>query len=283
MNSLKFPITFVNGQISSSVSVADRGLAYGDGLFETILIDNGQLHLWSYHHARLLKGLNFLQITVESQRLRYDIDSVLEFIPDLKNAFYVLKIIVTRGHSGRGYQPDETRSNIIISVSQFSQQQNKRDGVKVHLCEQKLPLDLPWAGLKTLNQLSYVLASQERKNTDFDEGILLSTENHIIEATARNIFIVKGEQLFTPLLDRVGVDGVFKNYLIDKLLPQVGLSCDAKELDLGDLLSADEVFLTNSITGIWPITELAQGNENISQWPVGTVTRSLQSMCPLLA
>jgi 4-amino-4-deoxychorismate lyase len=278
MNSPNLPITFINGEIVNSISVADRGLAYGDGLFETILISNGQPHLWSYHHARLLKGLNVLQIAVETQRLRNDIDRVIENLPDSDNEHYVLKLIITRGESGRGYQPTESRANIIITLSEFFHQEDKYNGVATHLCKQKLPLDSAWAGLKTLNQLSYVLASLERKNKDFDEGILLSTEDHLIEATSRNIFLVNNEVLYTPKLNRAGVDGVLKTYLLDKIIPQLGFECIERDLNLDDLLHADEVFLTNSVTGIWPVLSFEVTEGEKSQWPVGAITRSLQSM-----
>ncbi len=274
MSKSQLPITYVNGQQDSTISIADRGLAYGDGLFETILVVDGEIPLWAYHHARLLKGLLHLHITIESQRLRQDIDRALEEAKKLSDQLLVLKVIVTRGHATRGYQVNpDIPATLIVQLFPVSIDTDKHNGVCIHICEQKL-FPVNWAGLKTLNQLPYVLASQERLNTEFDEGLLLSMEGYIVEATARNIFIIRDEKLYTPPLDQCGVEGVQRTYIIEKLVTQLGFEVIEKPLLIEDLVNADEVFLANSITGIWPVTQC----EN-HQWQVGPVTRSLQAMC----
>ncbi len=274
MSESQRPITYVNGQQAATVSIADRGLAYGDGIFETILVVDGEIPLWPYHHARLLKGLLYLNITIESQRLRQDIDNVLEEAKKLSQQLLVLKLIVTRGQSTRGYQVNpDTSATLIVQLLPISIDTDKHNGVSVHICQQKL-FPVSWAGLKTLNQLPYVLASQERLNTEFDEGLLFSIDGYVVEATARNIFIVHDEKLYTPPLDQCGVEGVQRTYIIDKLVAQLGLEVIEKTLGLEDIVAADEVFLANSISGIWPVIQC----EN-HRWSVGPVTRSLQAMC----
>lgn len=274
MSSISYPIISVNGHATESLSVRDRGLAYGDGVFETALIVRGEIPLWPLHHERLLKGLVFLQISIESQRLRQAIDAALETARALNDRIFVLKLIVTRGESTRGYQVDPSASSTLITqLSPLEIDVEKHNGVSIHFCRHAI-MPSVWGGLKTLNQLTYVLAAQERLGTDFDEGLLFSPEGELIEATARNIFLVKGDKIVSPIIDKCGVAGVMRQTILDKVAAQIGVSVVEQRLFKEDLLSADEVFLTNSITGIWPVIYCAE-----KEWVVGPVTRSLQAMC----
>ncbi len=269
-----FPITAVNGEPVKTLDVTDRGLAYGDGVFETLLVMRGDIPLWAEHHERLLKGLVALKINLESQRLRKLMDQVLSIASQQQQDLLVLKIIVTRGCSGRGYQVDATLpSTVITQLSPLLVDRDKHNGVKVHICEHALH-PVAWVGLKTLNQLPYVMAAQERSDSIYDEGLLFSTEGQLIEATARNIFIVKNEKIMTPLIETCGVAGIMRRQLIEKVAPQLGLCCEEDYVSKDMLFAADEVFLTNSVTGIWPVIECEQ-----NKWDVGAVTRSLQAMC----
>lgn len=267
-------ITTVNGTQSQVVSANDRGLAYGDGLFETMLVAQGDIPLWPLHHERLLKGLVCLQLTVESQRIRQAIDTALEESKTFSDELFVLKLIITRGESTRGYQIDtQAQSTLITQLSPLSVDTTKHDGVNIHYCEQAL-MPTTWAGLKTLNQLPYVLAAQERLNTGFDEGLLFTPEGELIEATARNVFIVKNDKILTPILDQCGVAGVMRRNLTDKIATQIGVEVVEQRLTKKDIADADELFLANSISGIWPVIQCEK-----LKWPVGPVTRSLQAMC----
>lgn len=273
------PITLINGEAIDHISVMDRGLLFGDGVFETMLLINGELPFWALHHERLLKGLVYLGITVESLALRQSIDELIAYAKSnqaLRHAEHplILKVIVTRGQGSRGYTySPEQQSNLIVQLFPFTANKNLVNGVKVHLCKHRLQA-VDWVGLKTLNQLPYVLAAGERQNTDDDEGLLLDSDGALIEATARNIFIVKNETLITPTLEHCGVAGIMRRYIIDELATQIGVKVLSTKLYQDDLMNADEVFLCNSITGIWPVIEY----ENY-QWAVGPITRSLQSMC----
>ena len=283
------PITLVNGQQQSHIAVADRGLAYGDGVFETLLLANGAIPLWQYHHARLLRGLQCLKIPFETEHLpqvaveksgvkqscfEEDIEQLLALLEPLSADVFVIKLTVTRGEGGRGYRPAASSPTRIVTAFPYDLDRDKHQGIAVHRCQQQLPLGLPWAGLKTLNQLPYVLAAQERDPSVHDEGLLFSTENQLIEATARNIFIVKDEVLYTPRLNQCGVAGVMRQVILEKIAPQLGLTCRQSPLSLADLTGADEVFLTNSVSGIWPVV-----NYKNTHWPLGPITRSIQAMC----
>ncbi|MFT6389760.1 MAG: 4-amino-4-deoxychorismate lyase [Cellvibrionaceae bacterium] len=269
-----YPIISVNGRDVDSVSVNDRGLVYGDGVFETVLIVRGEIPLWPLHHERLLKGLVLLKVSMAPQRLRQAIDKVLETAKTMVDDILVMKLIVTRGESTRGYQIDPSvTSTLITQLSALVIDAEKHNGVSVHFCQQAL-MPNTWGGLKTLNQLPYVLAAQERLNTEFDEGLLFSLDGELIEATSRNVFLVKGDEMLSPIIDKCGVAGVMRQTIMDKVAAHIGMPVVEQQLFKEDLLSADEIFLTNSITGIWPVIQCEE-----KKWSVGPVTRSLQAMC----
>lgn len=278
MSTYSLPLIYINGQEHNGLSTLDRGFAYGDGLFETILLVDGLAPLLAYHHKRLLKGLAYLGIELDSERLINDVNALLDIAKSTDEKYLILKLIVTRGVGGRGYQPDSAATaTVVLQLSSGSIDLSKHNGVSIRVCDERL-FPVAWAGLKTLNQLPYVLAAKEPQNRSFDEGLLLNTNGDVIEATARNIFIVKDEQLITPILKESGVAGVQRQFIIESVARQLGLQLIEKNIQLEECLSADEVFLTNSITGIWPVAHCEYKQQNYT-WDIGPITRSLQAMC----
>jgi len=269
------PITLINSQPLSAISVADRGLAYGDGLFETMRIESGVIALWEYHYERLLRGLRRLHIDVKKEVLNSHLKATVDAIGDNSG---VLKLMLTRGEGGRGYlSAGDESANIISIFTPFSptflsdNALSQNNGVCVHICEHRLAEDPALSGIKSLNQLSYVLASNERRGLSSKEGLLLSASGRLIEATARNLFIVKKGELYTPILDQCGVEGVLRRCLIDTIADQCGLIVNKVELTEKSLELADEVFLSNSVTHLWPVTNCGD-----QYWDVGSITKQLQ-------
>ncbi|MFT7492141.1 MAG: 4-amino-4-deoxychorismate lyase [Pseudohongiellaceae bacterium] len=287
MPTYTLPLLCINGRIDSycvddesqaGLSPLDRGLAYGDGVFETILLVDGLAPLLSFHHQRLLKGLSHLKIQLDSERLVNDVNKVLAIAKSFDDKRLILKLTITRGVGGRGYQIDpDAKATLMLQLFACSTDLTKHNGVSVHVCRETLS-PISWAGLKTLNQLPYVLAASERLNTNFDEGLLLANNGELVEASARNVFIVKDDKILTPALNKFGVAGVQRQFIIESLAQQLGLHIVETTLKLESLFAADEVFLANSITGLWPVTHCHYKEHNYS-WDVGMVTRSLQAMC----
>lgn len=274
------PIYFFNGkQYTSSESIADirdRGLAYGDGVFETILTVEGKIPFWPQHKARLLKGLDHLGIKLSEEQFEHHCVGVFNQLKTIRD-HCVVKLIVTRGVSNRGYIPTGSSPNIIAIITPFIASDLSKKGCSVHQCKEVLPEPVSWAGLKTLNQLSYVLASAERVDTIFDEGLILSSQGHIIEATARNIFCIRDNILHTPDLTGCGVAGVMREMIINQFAPFLQVDVKVGRLTISDLLATDEVFLCNSITGLWPIIHFDDVN-GCHDWPIGEVTLKLQDL-----
>ena len=279
------PTYFLNGkqclENHGMLDFRDRGLAYGDGVFETMLVTNQAVPFWSLHRKRILKGIQHLAITLDDKQLDQYCQPLFAALRDV-SVNCIAKLVVTRGISGRGYTPGDA-VNVLAMLLPFTANDLSERGCSVHLCEERLPQPISWAGLKTLNQLSYVLASAERIHTNFDEGLLCTSEGNIIEATARNIFCIRDKVLLTPDLNDCGVAGVMRSVILNQVAKPLGFSVDVRALTLTDLVQSSEVFLCNSVTGIWPVTACTYNasKENVKEkmcyWPIGEGTRKIQS------
>jgi 4-amino-4-deoxychorismate lyase len=295
------PMIIINSQPQDSLPATDRGLAYGDGVFETMKVVNGDIALWQYHYARLLDGLQRLHIDINHQAFLQHIHASIESVrqqqqetqPQKSQKQGVLKLIVTRGDGQRGYMPAQDASATFVSIytplpDTFlnDNELHQQAGVTVHICQERLAVSSSLAGIKSLNQLSYVLASRERQSLVAQEGLLLDKNDYIIEATARNIFLVKDDVLYTPLVDECGVAGVMRRLIIDLAATQVGVTVKEARITLPMLGDADEVFLSNGVSGIWPVVGCVDGctfehiaDDADKQWPVGNVSQKVQQYC----
>ena len=260
----------------------DRGFQYGDGLFETLRVVDGQPQHWSRHMARLLKGCERLGIAAPDVGcLRAEAVSLCGDFGDRERG--VLKLTVTRGRGGRGYGPagvnEPTRVLAVMSAPEFPTS-NITQGVKLRLCEMRLGHNPVLAGIKHLNRLEQVLARAEWNDPDIAEGLLLDNDNNVIEGTMSNLFCVqtmKGAQptLLTPALSRCGVQGVTRDRILE-IAAQSDIPTQETNLQLNDLQQASEVFISNSLIGIWPVSQFMQ-NDTQHDYAIGPVTRHLSA------
>ena len=192
----------VNGEISTLVETSNRGLNYGDGLFETLLVSNGRPRRWQGHMDRLGIGCERLGMTMPPQSiLLREVQTVSAGMTDA-----VVKIVITRGGQGRGYMPEAGENPVrVVSAHPYPDgiAELARKGVRARICEIRLGIQSALGGIKHLNRLEQVLASAEIRETGVDEGILLDREEHVVSAIAANIFLVIEDRLlskFTPSL-----------------------------------------------------------------------------------
>jgi 4-amino-4-deoxychorismate lyase len=252
------PLISINGVFDAVISPLDRGFAYGDGVFETCRYSCGKIPLWDFHCERLIQSAERLKIPLDQQLLAKYLTAILVH-PDLvgvDNA--VVKITLTRGIGGRGYRlPDNAAPTYCVSV--FSgvdlRSANFSQGITARICELRLASSKYLAGMKHLNRLEHILARSEWQD-EFAEGLLFDVDNYLIEGTVSNVFVIKENQLFTPDLGGAGVAGVMRRAIIERLLPALALDCHVIQMDMDFLLNADEVFLCNSVYGIWPVNKL---------------------------
>ena len=260
----------VNGDFSSGVSVNDRGLNYGDGAFETIAYTNGNAVFWERHYKRLKKGCDILgfDCPIENDLLK-DIKKITETDGSTDNA--VIKIIVTRGESERGYKPSEhTTPNVIVSLSAYPLYPSAywKDGVDIKKCTTNLSSQKKTSGIKHLNRIDQVLARREWDD-EFQEGLMLNENGHVIEAVMSNVFIVEDKKIVTPIIKGSGVKGIMREVVLN-ICETSGIMVLKDKLTLERVLKADEVFLTNSLIGIWPVKRI----EN-TQLEVGSLTQEI--------
>lgn len=263
-------LSWVNGQPSVELSVHDRGLAYGDGLFETIKVIEGQPELLDRHLRRLMLGCQRLAIPCDLEAIR---DQLHNFSAELGEG--VAKLIVSRGDGKRGYAlPDPCQPRILLTGSPLPgyPETHAEQGIRLYPCTTRLAEQPILAGIKHLNRLEQVLARAEWQDPAFAEGLMLDTSGRVIEGVFSNLFIVESNKLITPCLERCGVAGVMREELLERAR-QAGVSTQVADISLDQLHDADEVFVCNSIYGVWPVRQL-----ETSVWPVGALTRKLQCL-----
>lgn len=256
----------VDGVADGGVSPRDRGLCYGDGLFETVLLVDGHAPLWARHMARLAAGCERLRLPLpDAERLRQEVATVAA---GLSRA--VVRITWTRGVGERGYAPPAaTRATRIVNAGAAPPipADWTTAGIRVRFCTTRLAWQPALAGLKHLNRLEQVLARAEWSDPDIGEGLLCDAGDQVIGATAANLFAVLGGRLVTPAVDRSGVAGVARAELLARRNDIV-----VRGIGKEELMRADEIFLCNSVRGIVPVRMLAG-----RKLAVGTCTRELQA------
>ncbi len=250
----------VNGSSQDTIAINDRGLAYGDGVFETILIHAHKAVLLKAHLHRLESGAGRLKIPLDRLQLEQEIADYSQQFPE----HGVLKVIVTRGVGGRGYRPVNTpHTTRILSLHPLPVYEGDpgRTGIATFICNQRLAIQPSLAGIKHLNRLEQVLASQEWPNESFMEGIMLDTNGNIIEGTRSNIFWTEADSLLTPSLSNCGVAGIMRDYLLGNI---PGAS-EISECSLDRLLEASEIFICNSVFGIWPVNSIQTAGKTVAR------------------
>ncbi len=261
----------INGKPSAGLSVNDRGLAYGDGVFRTFLVNNGVPHHWELLYQKLSQDCQALGISCPNNDvLRSDIKTLFTDESDA-----VAKIIVTRGESSRGYAvPDDIQANRVVvkSAAPTYPFSNQTQGVKLHLCELKLALQPKLAGVKHLNRLENVLARMEWKDANIADGLLLDSNDNVIECTMSNIFARYGNSLITPSLEECGVAGIARARIIENT-KRFNLDIKIEALKLNKLMQADEIIICNSLFGAWQVVSF-----NGKQWAKQGLDKQLREM-----
>ncbi len=255
----------VDGAATNQVGALDRGLAYGDGLFESVRLVGKLAPLWLRHMQRLAEGCSRLQLPPpDPAQLWREALQVSEGLPQA-----VVRIIVSRGVGERGYalpaSPQPTRVVAAFAPPPVAGTAHVA-GVRLRLCELRLAEQPLLAGIKHLNRLEQVLARAEWNDPQIADGILRDSHERVISATMANLFVVVDGELLTPALDRCGVAGVARAEVL-AVRPQARVA----ELGLEVLSAASEIFLSSSVRGIVPVHSLAEWH-----YAAGTTTRQLQ-------
>lgn len=231
---------------------------YGQCVFETIAISNGKPCLLDSHLDRLCYGAKVLNIEVDRAVVAGE---VLSLATSLDKA--IVRVNVTMGEGGRGYQnPSKQKTTRIVSLHDYPAHDKRywSEGVMLGLAEVRLSKQPSLAGIKHGNRLEQIIARSQWKE-DWQEALLLDSDDQVIEATQSNIFLIKNNKLVTPSLDASGVAGVMRQCVINEAKDN-GFDVLIKPVSVDEVMRADEVFLTNSVIGIWPVNEFNQMKYN---------------------
>ena len=235
-----------------ALAAGNRGLAYGDGLFETMRAHRGALPWWEAHWARLAHGGARLGIALPDEASART--QAAELFADGGDG--VLKLLVVRGGNARGYAP-AVDAPPAWQLSRHPLPEAPPDaGLRLHWCDTRLALQPALAGLKHCNRLEQVLARAEADAAGCDEGLVRDMEGHVVSATSANLFVLRGARWSTPVIDRCGVAGTCRA----RLLPVLG--ADEARLSMADLEGADAIVLCNAVRGILPVASLGT-----RRWP----------------
>jgi len=247
----------LNVQSADSIDLLDRGLHYGDGLFETIAVINNQPLCIEEHIQRLLSGCERLKIKFD------DIDLLGSEIAALCRNMdrAVLKITLIAGTGGRGYKrgKSELKPTRLLAIHPWPEYPDNysTQGIQAHLCSNRLGHNPGLAGIKHLNRLEQVLARNEWDDADTMEGLMLDIDDNVIEGTMSNLFVVyPDKKLFTSDVSLCGIQGIVRQYILDNCA-ELAYTSDVKKLSLDDVYAASEMFFCNSIAGIMPVRQLA--------------------------
>ena len=256
----------VDGEISERVSAMDRGLHYGDVLFETMAVFQVTPRFRQGHVDRLAAGCEQLGLPMTTQAvLLREVQTV-----SAGQRRCVVKIIVTRGTSGRGYAAAlPARANRVVCSWAWPEDPGHlvETGIRMRICSLRLGIQPALAGLKHLNRLEQVVARAEWQDPSIHEGLLLDAEDFVVSAISSNLFLVSGGRLLTPRLDRCGVRGVMRRAILNAFRDR----CEQRRITLDMLPEADEVFVCNAVRGVFPVTRIDHW-----EYEIGPVTREVQ-------
>lgn len=253
----------INGQAEAGLSPLDRGLAYGDGVFRTLKTRDGKPLWWADQYARLADDCAALALDCPEQAtLAAEIAIVARAWREA-----AVKITVTRGVGARGYAaPDPaTVTRIVAAAALPDYAHHLRDGVRVRWCTLRLARQAELGGIKHLNRLHNVLARREWSDADIAEGLLCDDTGAVIGGTMTNLFVMRAGRLSTPDIRLSGIAGVTRSRVL-RVAAAHAIALTIARIEVADILAADEVFLGNSIAGLWHVTRLEDRRWGAPTW-----------------
>ncbi|MEQ1767302.1 MAG: aminodeoxychorismate lyase [Methylotenera sp.] len=266
----------INGDFNQVVSPLDRGFAYGDGVFRTMLMQNGLLECWPLHYQKLVADCAAIGIVCPSaELLMSDLQQLISKQELTENLTSVIKIIITRGEGDRGYAApaitNPTRVVLKTPMRRYSEG-NLTNGVNLHICKTRLATQTRLGGIKHLNRLENVMARMEWQDENIFDGVILDQHENAIECTMSNIFARFDRKLITPDLSDCGVAGVTRQRIMG-LASTLNLTVEVQALQIKKLLLADEVIICNSLYGAFQVKKI--GERKMPQQTLANTIRTL--------
>ena len=235
------------------ISLNNRSFKYGDGFFETIHASKSKIQFLNFHFERIIDSAQKLKMKLPSHFnedfLKNDILKLLN-----KNKFYLgarVRLSIFRKDGGL-YTPESNLASYTIEAEKLPIHiyELNKIGLKIGIYDEIKKQISVLSSIKSNNSLIYILASIYKTEKNFDDCLLLNEHNDIIEATSSNLFVVKNNVIYTNSTSSGCVNGVMRNAIIDLAISQKYIVYDDCIFKEADLIEADEIFLTNAISGI---------------------------------
>jgi 4-amino-4-deoxychorismate lyase len=245
------PASWVDLEPSLSVPCDDRGLYYGDGVFETLRYQDGLFLLLERHLNRLSLGCEALGLRHSPDQISSQLSLAITHLQHSGITQACARLTLTRGSGSRGYAPGENASRLLLTLTPISLPWGDIAApARVQVCSIRLAAQPRLAGIKHGNRLEQVLAAQEVATAGADEGLLLSANGQLISGISNNLFLLLDGEWATPLIEDCGVRGTARDYLLETLGPACGLRMMERAVSREELAQGEAMFLCNSLHGI---------------------------------
>ncbi|GAA5214833.1 aminodeoxychorismate lyase [Corallincola platygyrae] len=236
---------------SPQISCADRSFQYGDGIFTTALVVAGKVVYLQDHLTRLQTAAAKLGIE------GIDLEALAAAMVEVATSqnFGGIKVLVSRGEGGRGYDPSGCRDTIaVISCFELPTHYERwqQEGISLAIAKTPLAVNPFLAGLKTTSRLEQVVAKQELKTLGSDDAVFSNAAGNMVETNVANLFWRVGSQCFTPDLTQSGVTGIMRARVMEHL-EQMDISCQVVAEPVNVLEKSDEIWVTNSLMQVVPV------------------------------
>ena len=237
---------------TASISLNDRGLLLGDGLFETLPILHGTPIWWSEHRDRLIDSAKRIGIHPNIEQLNACVDALSRINTHAKA---ILRMTLTRGTSGRGLVPSQGCEGVLFASLSPMPETMAFDTLELITSSIRKNELSPTANMKSLNYLDHILAANEAAKAGAGDALLLSTKGMVSCSTIGNVFALFGKTIITPPISDGVLPGIMRSKILD-CAPDLGLQALESTLALADLKKADGLFLTNSLRIIRRVSKL---------------------------
>ena len=252
------PLIWIDGEPAGALSLPDRGLDFGDGLFETLLLWQGVPQFLQFHLDRLAAGLEVLGFPDCLDRAKACLADAAASLAERQ--WSALRLTITRGAGPRGYAPPENaQPRIVITAAPLAQdRQLIPPAVELGWANLRWSSQPLLAGIKHLNRLEQVLVAREVSAAGCDDLIVEDQHGHLCSVSAGNLFLVEQGRLLTPALETCGIAGTRRRLVLEELAPALGIPAAEAHIDRERLLQADEVFCCNSIRGFQAVAAIPE-------------------------
>lgn len=243
----------INGELTANLAANDRAVQFGDGCFSTARVSAGNVRFLEQHIGRLQQACEKLLIPFSEWSL---LETEMQQLAAVEQQA-VLKVMITRGSGGRGYSAANClQPTRLLSVSAYPSfySQWREQGISLVLSPIQLGINPHLAGIKHLNRLEQVLIRTQLEQTQAQEALVLDSDGWLTECCAANLFWRKGSQVFTPYVDKSGVNGTMRQHIIACLADSPWQVTQVRE-NLNCLAQAEEVLICNALMPVIPVNQ----------------------------